>query len=468
MDRSGSLPQRSYADYSFWLGDAGDLTPRSGLRRSEEVDVAILGAGYTGLWTAYYLLRTRPEWKIAVVERDIAGYGASGRNGGWCSPRFPMSAGELIRRFGAEKTRTMLSALRDSGEAMHSVCEEEGIDACFRAAGTLTLARGAHQWPALQATFRAYQQLGLADRYHLLSAADVMTHIRATNVHGGLYTPDGASLHPGRLVRGLARAVEARGGVIYEQAAVTEVCGGSRPVLRTASAEIVAREAIVLAGEAYMTQMKRTHRALLPAYSLICLTEPLTASQWSEVGWERGENVASARSTVVYLTKTHDGRILFGSRGAPYAFGSRISDAQDRHAATIGMIQRSLVEWFPMLEGVRFEHAWGGPVGMPRDWLPAVRFNPDSRVGVACGYTGQGVVLSHLAGRMLAGRITGTQTGYEDLPIAGHRSPSWIPEPLRWLVVRYMQNALLRIDEAQEAGRSKPLDAPIAEALGRH
>jgi glycine/D-amino acid oxidase-like deaminating enzyme len=205
MDRLGSLPQRSYADYSFWLGDAGDLTPRSGLRRSEEVDVAILGAGYTGLWTAYYLLRTRPEWKIAVVERDIAGYGASGRNGGWCSPRFPMSAGELIRRFGAEKTRTMLSALRDFGEAMHSVCEEEGIDACFRAAGTLTLARGAHQWPSLQATFRAYQQLGFADRYHLLSAADVMTHIRATNVHGGLFTPDGASLHPGSRRRGQGR-----------------------------------------------------------------------------------------------------------------------------------------------------------------------------------------------------------------------------------------------------------------------
>jgi glycine/D-amino acid oxidase-like deaminating enzyme len=158
----------------------------------------------------------------------------------------------------------------------------------------------------------------------------------------------------------------------------------------------------------------------------------------------------------------------FGGRGAPYAFGSRISDEQDRHAATIAMIQRSLIEWFPMLESIRFEHAWGGPVGMPRDWLPSVGFDPDSKIGMACGYTGQGVVLSHLAGRMMAGSITGTQTGYEHLPIAGHRSPSWIPEPLRWLVVRYMQNALLRIDEAQESGRSKPLDAPIAELLGRH
>jgi glycine/D-amino acid oxidase-like deaminating enzyme len=348
------------------------------------------------------------------------------------------------------------------------VCEKEAIDACYRAAGTLTLARGAHQWPALRATFRTYQQLGLADRYHLLSAAETATHVRATNVHGGLFTTDGASLHPGRLVRGLARAVEAMRGVIYEQTAVTDVGRGSRPVLRTPAGEVVARKAVVLAGEAYMTQMKPMHRALLPAYSLICLTEPLTASQWSEVGWERGVNVAPARNTVVYLTKTHDGRILFGSRGAPYAFGSRINDEQDRHAAAIAMIHRSLIEWFPMLEGIRFEHAWGGPVGMPRDWLPSVRFDADSKIGIACGYTGQGVVLSHLAGRMLAGRITGTQTGYEELLIAGHKSPSWIPEPLRWLVVRYMQNALLRIDEAQESGRSKPLDASIAELLGRH
>lgn len=121
-----------------------------------------------------------------------------------------------------------------------------------------------------------------------------------------------------------------------------------------------------------------------------------------------------------------------------------------------------------MLESIRFEHAWGGPVGIPRDWMTSVRFDPDSKIGMACGYTGQGVVLSHLAGRMMAGSITGTPTGYEELPIAGHKSPAWVPEPLRWVVVRYMQNALLRIDEAQEYGRSKPLDSPIAELLGRH
>lgn len=468
QDEAAGMPEKRYAGYSFWLEDAGDLMPRPALGRSEEVDVAILGAGYTGLWTAYYLLRARPDWKIAILEREIAGFGASGRNGGWCSPRFPMTAGALASRFGEGTARDLLGALSTAVDRMRTVCEEESIDACFRPGGTLTVARGAHQLPALQASLAAYQQLRLGDRYRLLSPAEVAEHVRVTEVHGGLSTPDGASLHPGRLVRGLARAVEARGGVIYEQTAVTDYRGGTRPSLLTAAGAVTARKAVILAGEAYLTRMKHLHRALLPAYSLICLTEPLTTAQWSEIGWAAGENLASARQTVVYLTKTYDGRILFGSRGAPYAFGSRISDEQDRHAATIAMIQRAVLEWFPMLEGIRFTHAWGGPVGMPMDWMPSVRFDPETRIGFAGGYTGQGVALSHLAAQLLAGRITGITTGYEALPILGHTSPKWIPEPLRWLIVSYLQNAFLRIDEAQEAGRSKPADAWVAEFLGRH
>jgi glycine/D-amino acid oxidase-like deaminating enzyme len=203
-------------------------------------------------------------------------------------------------------------------------------------------------------------------------------------------------------------------------------------------------------------------------YSLICLTEPLTAAQWQQIGWEHGENLSSTRSTVVYLTRTPDGRILFGSRGAPYAYGSRISDEQDRHAETIALIQNSLLEWFPSLSGIRFTHAWGGPVGMPMDWTPAVRFDRDSRIGFAGGYTGQGVSTSNLAGQMLAGMITGQSTGFEGLPFAQRRSRGWIPEPLRWLVVRYMQGAFQRIDEAAEVRKSRPVDASIAEFLGRH
>ena len=150
-------------------------------------------------------------------------------------------------------------------------------------------------------------------------------------------------------------------------------------------------------------------------------------------GWQGGESVSSTRYTVVYLTRTPDGRILFGSRGTPYAFGSKITDRQDTHEATVKMIRRSFVEWFPSLAGIRFTHAWGGPVGMPRDWMPAVRFDASSRIGSIVGYTGQGVSTSNLAGRLLAGLIKNRQTGLETLPLAQRRSPDWEMEPLRWL-----------------------------------
>jgi glycine/D-amino acid oxidase-like deaminating enzyme len=463
------MTQKRYEDYSFWLEDAGEpLTPRPAMQRSEDVDVAILGGGYSGLWTAYYLLRAQPSLKVAIVEGEICGYGASGRNGGWCSPRFPVTAGAMTKRYGADAARAVLMALQQAVDEIRTICEQEEIDARFRASGTLTLARGAHQLPSLRASQAAYERLGMADHYQFLTPEEVRERIRVTDVHGGLYTPDGASLHPGRLVRGLVRAVEARGGIIYEQTRVTDFVAGERPRLITEAGELRAKKAIVLAGEAYLTRLRKMHLALLPAYSLICLTEPLTATQWAEIGWAHGENLASTRNTVVYLTRTHDGRILFGSRGAPYAFGSAITDEQDRHAETFNLIQRSLIEWFPSLEGICFTHGWGGPVGMPRDWTPAVRFDAKTRIGFAGGYTGQGVSTTNLAGQMLAGMIAGKATGFEALPFAQRTSPNWIPEPLRWLVVRYMQSAFLRIDEAAEAGKATPLDAFFAEFLGRH
>jgi glycine/D-amino acid oxidase-like deaminating enzyme len=456
----------NYKSYSYWLEDAGEpLTPRPPLAVSSDVDVAILGAGYSGLWTAYYLLQQEPSLRVAIVEKEIAGFGASGRNGGWCSPNFPVTAGSLQKRFGAAAARDLLLAMRASVNEVGRVCAEEKIDAQFHPGGVLTLARGQHQFPAIRSAYAAYERLGLADRYQLLSAEEAMERVRVTKVHGGLYTADGASLHPGRLVRGLARAVEARGGVLYEQTPVTAFKPGS---LITPGGELRAKRAIVLAGEAYLTRLTRLHRALLPVYSLISLTEPLTPAQWSQIGWQGAESLSSTRNTVVYLTKTSDGRILFGSRGAPYVFGSEITDRQDTHEPTFEMIHRSLEQWFPSLAGIRFTHAWGGPVGMPRDWMPAVSFDPNSRIGSIMGYTGQGVSTSNLAGRILAGLITNRQTSLESLPLAQRRSPNWEVEPLRWLVVRYMQSAFLRIDKAAEAGRPRPADAPLAEYLGKH
>jgi len=212
------------------------------------------------------------------------------------------------------------------------MCEEEQIDAHFHKGGILGLARGVHQLPIIRSAYASCQRLGLGDHHHLLSADELAQHLKVTNAHGALYSPQSAGVHPGRLVRGLARAVERRGGVIYEQTPVSDFSGGKQARLLTQGGELRAKKAIVLAGEAYLTRLAKLHRTLIPVYSLIVLTEPLSGKQWSGIGWRNSESVFSNKFTVDYLTKTSDGRILFGSRGAPYMFGSRITDEQDRHA----------------------------------------------------------------------------------------------------------------------------------------
>ncbi len=232
--------------------------------------------------------------------------------------------------------------------------------------GTLRLARGRHQLPSLERTLTSARELGLADQYVALDAAETAARVRVTNALAAIASSHGASIHPGRLVRGLARAVERRGATIYEQTPVTDYVSGSAPRLITPYGDVRAGT-IVLAAEAYLSRLHRPRRALVPIYSLIVLSNPLDAEQWERIGWRHRECVSSSRYTVDYLNRTADGRILFGGRGAPYQFGSKISDEMDRHPATHAMLRQHAVSWFPLLEAVGFSHAWGGPLGAPRD-----------------------------------------------------------------------------------------------------
>ena len=459
---------KDYASYSFWLETCGDdLTPRPPLNGSIIADVAIMGAGYTGLWTAYYLLRRDPSLRIAVVEREIAGFGASGRNGGWCYPGFPVSPGLLRERFGIEAVRAISRVMDDTVDEIERVIGEEGIDAQWRRGGALRLARGEHQRAAIEDSFRTLEALGLADHYQLLDADQTAEKVRVTDVVASLFNPAGASIHPARLARGLARAVERRGGTIYEQTPVLDYEGGDKPRLMTPRGDVRART-LVLAGEAYGQELPKLRRTLVPMYSLIVLTEPLSESDWAQIGWRNRELVASSRLSVDYLNRTADGRILFGGRGAPYKLHSRIADALDRHEPTHDMLRRMTVEWFPILRDVRFTHAWGGPLGMPRDWMPTTSYDAAAGIARAGGYTGQGVATANLFGRIMADLITGAVTPLTQLPTANHRSPRWEPEPLRWLGIRFAQEGFARLDRNAERTGQAPTGRSLVERLGRH
>lgn len=452
---------------SFWLTDAGPLRQRPALDGSEDVDVAILGAGYTGLWTAWYLLRREPSLRVAIAEAEYAGFGASGRNGAWCSAGIGVTPPELARRHSPAASRDVVRAMRDTVDEVGRVCDAHGIDAQFHKGGLLRVARGPHELPSVDREWEHLQRLGLADGCARLGADELRQRVRVNRAEGALWDPHCATIHPGRLVRGLAEAVERAGGTIHEGTRVTRLETGRRPRLRTERGDLRA-ETVVLAGEAWLSQLPGMRRELLPIYSLIVLTEPIGDDRWRHIGWQGRECVSSRRYTVDYLSRTADGRVLLGGRGAPYHFGSRVRPDFDRHARTHATLREQLVDWFPSLEGVRIAHAWGGPIGMPRDWMPVFRHDREHGLAGAYGYTGQGVATANLAGRVLADLITGRETELGSLPMVGHGPRRWEPEPLRWLGARYLQRRLARIDARGERTGRPPSGSSLAERLFRH
>jgi glycine/D-amino acid oxidase-like deaminating enzyme len=438
----------NYRGVSFWHATSNDLlVPRPGLQESAACDVAIVGAGFTGLWTAYYLSRLDPNLHIVVLERDIAGFGASGRNGGWCSALFPTSLSAVARHSTRDGAIRLQRALQDTVVEVGRVTAEEGIDAYYQRGGTVVLARSKAQLRRAKEEVDEAREWGFGpEDLRLLDASEARRQLDATRVLGGTYTPHCAAIHPARLVRGLARACEARGVRIYEQTAVRSIEPGS---VATAAGRVRA-DVVVRATEAYTALLPGHRRLLAPVYSLMVVTDPLPDSFWAETGLADRQTFSDGRHLIIYGQRTRDGRIAFGGRGAPYHFGSSIRPDHDRVPRIFAGLRETLVDLLPQLRGVTFSHAWGGAIGMPRDWHASVGLERATGMGWAGGYVGDGVGTSNLAGRTLADLILDRESDLVDLPWVGHRSRQWEPEPLRWLGINAGLRAMTLAD-AEEA-----------------
>ncbi len=455
----------NYRGLSLWHDTAGEpLTPRPALDGDAEVDVAIVGGGFTGLWTAYYLADS--GLRVAVCEREIAGYGASGRNGGWCSALFPTSLSKLARLAGADRATALYRALERTVDEVGRVVLDEQIDCGYAKGGTVMLARSPAQLDRAKAAVAEAREYGFGESdLALLDAAGARAHCAATEVVGGTYTPHCAAVHPARLVRGLARAVERLGVAIYEQT----------PALRIAPGQVVTPHgtlratSVIRATEGYTAGLPGHRRLLVPVYSLMLATTPLPTEFWDPVGLARRQTFSDFRHLIIYGQRTADDRLAFGGRGAPYHFGSKILPEYDREPAVFAELARALTELFPALADVDHEisHTWGGPLGVPRDWYASVGFDPATRIGHAGGYVGDGVAATNLAGRTLADLVLGRDTELIRLPWVGHRSPHWAPEPVRWLEVNAGRRAVAAIDRReQRTGRSPRLARAVTRLLG--
>ena len=439
---------------SFWLDRVGEPLPRPRLEGVHETDVCIVGGGFTGLWTAYELRRADPGLRVAVLEAEHAGFGASGRNGGWVLGKVSGSLEAWRRRGGSQAPRAMLKAIQATVSEIGEVAAREEIDCDWHHGGSLTVARNEPQLARLGLELRREREwVGDEIGWRLLSAAELQSRVAIDRSIGALYTPHCARVQPAKLAVGLAHAAERAGAAIYEQSPVVRVEEG---VAGTDVGEVRATY-VILATEGYTANLPGRHRSLLPLNSAMIVTEPLSEELWAALRWEGSETLLDGSHLYTYSQRTADGRIAIGGRGVPYRFGSRTDREGPVPDRTVRELRERLCSMFPALENVPIARAWHGVLGVSRDWCPTVGLDRASGIGFAGGYAGEGVAASNLAGRTLRDLILGHDSELVRLPWVGQPARNWEPEPLRFLGARGIYRLYREADrrEARTGRRSR-------------
>lgn len=451
---------------SLWwdqLSAAEQSHSRPALNADISVDVCIVGGGYTGLWTALWLKELDPSISIALLEAQVVGFGASGRNGGWCSALFPASMDNMAARVGKESARAMQLAMFENLNIMESMLTKHNIDCDWQRGGTVSLIRSAAQQirAAEEIDYWRSWNFGAGD-YELLEARQASEILNAPHTRGAVFTPHCARVQPAKLVRNLAHAAEKQGVQIFEHTPATSIAAHH---VTTINGNVSASW-IVNATEAW--ESKWHPRKRIPVYSLMIATEPLTDDAIEEVGLSNSETFADMRNLIIYGQRTADNRIAFGGRGAPYHFRSQLKPEFDTDPGIHRAIHAVLLELLPQLRDVAITHEWGGPLGIHRDWHPSVVF--DSRLGLANagGYVGDGVASTHLAGQTLAHVITNTPSALLSLPWVNHQNPSWEFEPIRWLGANLGLRAMTIADSEEKVTNRPSVAAGIFKRFLGH
>ena len=426
---------------------------------SGSTDVVIVGGGYTGLWTAYYLIKADPTLRIMVLERNLVGFGASGRNGGWASAIFPSSLRKMASLSDRDGAIRMQRAMNETVVEVGRIAELEGIDCGFHQGGYVSVARNQAQWLRTQAEVQGWRDWGFGEeQLRLLTADQAADLVNITRTMGGTFNPNCAVVQPLNLVRGLAQVVRSYGVTIHETTTVTAI---EPHLVRTDRGDVRA-DVIVRGTEGFTPSIAGAQRDIVPMYSLMVGTAPLTEDQWTAIGLRDRETFSDKRHLRIYGQRTQDGRIAFGGRGAPYHYASTVRPEFDLDARVHQMLRDIIADMFPMLSDLEFTHEWGGNLGIPRDWVPSVKYDRATGIAIAGGYVGDGVATSNIAGRTLRDAILDVRDSeLLRLPWANRLSRKWEPEPARWLGVNAVTQLMMNADR-QEAKTGKPSKSAAA------
>lgn len=441
---------------SHWWQQIGQPKLRAPLAGDLQLDVAIVGAGYTGLWTAYYLKRAQPDLRIAIVEQRHAGYGASGRNGGWLTNAITGGREQYVATHGRDAAERQQRAMNETVDEVIRVAAAEGIDADIKKGGEFNVAYAPAQEKRIR-EFAAAEQSWKYTDLELLEAEEAKAIINVAGTRAAVWHPHCARIQPAKLAAGLAEAVERLGVTIYEGTTASEI--SPRRVVTdrgTISAEFVVR-----ATEGFTANLKGLRRLWLPMNSSLIATEPLSQSVWNELHWDKGEVLGDFAHVYMYAQRTADDRIAIGGRGVPYRYGSRTDTDGQTPPVTVDTLSEILHRFFPATQAAAVEHVWSGVLGVPRDWAATVGLDRETGMAWGGGYVGTGVTSTNLAGRTIADLILDQQSELTSLPWVNHRVRKWEPEPLRWIATKGLYTAYGMADNAEYRGR--PTTSPIAK-----
>ncbi|GAB1479854.1 FAD-binding oxidoreductase [Paracoccaceae bacterium] len=440
------MQPKTIGDVSFWYADVGlPQNRRPALEGDTTADVAIIGAGFTGLWAAWYLKQAQPDLNVLVIEKEFAGFGASGRNGGWCMGTFAWNHGAYARDTSREAVLEMVRELEGTVPEIARICAEQGIDADILPTEEMMVATNPAQLARMREEIAHRQHWGDAHRVRELSPQEVAQRIDLPNVLGAMVVSGMTRIQPAKLVRGLAEACERAGVRIVEE---TEVLDYDQGLVTTAGGKV--RAPIILrCTEGFTATLPGRKREWVPLNSAQIATVPLPPEVWTKIGWDGHELIGDMMNAYCYCQRTREGRITVGARGVPYKFGSKMDKNGAPDPETIRRLTEVLHRHFPEAAKYPIDHAWCGVIGVPRDWCATVGLDRATGLGWAGGYVGTGVSTANLAGRTLADLALGRDTPITRLPWVNRRPRKWEREPFRWLGI-HMMYKLFAIADSRE------------------
>lgn len=450
---------------SHWWQEIGLPPARPPLDGDLNADVAIVGAGYTGLWTAYYLKHADPSLRVVVLEQHHSGYGASGRNGGWLTNAITGGREQYVKSHGKSAAERFQRAMNDTVDEVIRVTQVEGIDADIKKGGEFNVAYTPAQDARLRAFAKSEQTWAHTD-VELLEADAASAKIKVAATKSAVWHPHCARIQPAKLAKGLAEACDRIGVQIFENTTVQAI---EPHLVRTDRGDVRA-DFVVRATEGFTANLKGLHRLWLPMNSSLIATEPLDEAVWQELNWSQGETLGDFAHIYMYAQRTADNRIAIGGRGVPYKFGSRTDTDGQTPEVTVTTLSEILHRFFPATRGAQIDHVWSGVLGVPRDWSATVGLDGATGIAWGGGYVGTGVTSTNLAGRTITDLILGNETELTQLPWVNHKVRKWEIEPLRWLATRSLYTAY-GIADSQEA-KGRQTTSPIAHVAdvvtGRH